>query len=440
MGSALKWFLHETLVAFRKSLKDQGGDCLFLEGDPAELIPQLMEQSGARKLYCHHRYQQEARDQDEAIARTLEQSGREMRRFHGTVLRPPETVTTKTGSPYKIFTAWWKAFKALGTPPLPIAAPKKPGFSDWNFLNGTSRKDKKSISPADPEKMLLPGHPDWAGKMGEYWEFGEQAAQEIAHDFASGPLDHYETGRNDMAAEDSSRLSPYLRLGVISPRQVWHICADKGAKTDREIYLSELGWRDFSWYTLFHNPHLPDRNLKTQFDALGWRRSRKDLVAWQKGQTGIPVIDAGMRQLWETGWMHNRARMIVASFLAKHLLIDWRQGEAWFWDTLIDADPASNAVNWQWVAGTGIEASPFFRIFNPLRQTEKFDPKGDYIRRWVPELARLPDEALAAPWEAEPAVLEKAAVTLGKTYPKPVVSLNEGRDRAMAAYRKTRAS
>lgn len=227
-------------------------------------------------------------------------------------------------------------------------------------------------------------------------------------------MSHYGVGRNDMAAEDSSRLSPYLRFGVLSPKQVWHICADKGAKSDREIYLSELGWRDFSWYTLFHNPHLPDRNLKSQFDKLDWQNSKKDLAAWQHGQTGIPVVDAGMRQLWETGWMHNRARMIVASFLAKHLLIDWRKGEIWFWDTLIDADPASNAVNWQWVAGTGIDASPFFRIFNPLRQADKFDPEGDYIRRWVPELSKLPDDAIAAPWDADPDTLKKAGVSSGK--------------------------
>ncbi|NVN44620.1 deoxyribodipyrimidine photo-lyase [Asaia siamensis] len=436
-GGASKWFLHETLTAFSKSVEAHGGNCLILEGDPAKLIPQLMKKAGAEKLYCHHRYQKAAREQDDAIATALEKAGSEMVRLHGTLLRAPETVTTKTGTPYKIFTAWWKGFKALGTPSQPVATPNKCALKSWDAI----LKDAgKALKPADIGKALLPTQPDWASKMAEYWEFGEDAAQEIAKDFAAGPLDHYGTGRNDMAAEESSRLSPYLRLGVISPRQVWHYCADKGAKEDREIYLSELGWRDFSWYTLFHNPHLPDRNLKSQFDSLGWRHSRKDLAAWQRGQTGIPVVDAGMRQLWETGWMHNRARMIVASFLAKHLLIDWREGENWFWDTLIDADPASNAVNWQWVAGTGIEASPFFRIFNPLRQTDKFDPKGDYIRRWVPELSRLPDDAIAAPWDAAPEVLEKAGVRIGKTYPRPIVSLSDGRDRAMAAYRKTRGS
>lgn len=436
-GGALKWFLHETLIAFTKSVEDKGGTCLILEGDPAKLMPQLMEETGAEALYCHYRYQKAARVQDDTIARTLSEAGREMIRLHGTVLRAPETVTTKSGTPYKIFSAWWKGFKALGAPPKPVPAPGKCVFMKWEEA---LEKPKKALSPRDIGEALLPRKPDWASKMAEYWEFGEDAAQEIAHDFASGPLSHYETGRNDMAAEESSRLSPYLRLGVLSPRQVWHICADKGEKEDREIYLSELGWRDFSWYTLFHNPHLPDRNLKSQFDALGWRHSKKDLDAWQRGQTGIPVVDAGMRQLWETGWMHNRARMIVASFLAKHLLIDWREGESWFWDTLIDADPASNAVNWQWVAGTGIDASPFFRIFNPLRQADKFDPNGDYIRRWVPELSKLPDDAIAAPWEAAPELLEKAGIRLGKTYPRPIVSLSEGRDRAMAAYRKTRGS
>ncbi|GBQ82764.1 cryptochrome/photolyase family protein [Asaia krungthepensis] len=433
-GGAYKWFLHGALEALRDSLREHGGDCLILEGDPVTVIPDLVAHTGARAVFCHHRYQKQARAQDEAVAQKLDALDCAFNRSHGTVLRNPESVTTKTGTPYKIFSAWWKGFQALGTPPSPLPVPGQLKFQDVTL------KGKKTLKPCALGKALLPSKPDWGKKMGEYWEHGEDEAAELVHDFAHEALGQYDTGRNDMAAEGSSRLSPYLRLGVLSPRQIWHDCKDKGRTPDRDTYLSELGWRDFSWYTLFHNPELPERNLKPQFDKLSWRRSPKQLLAWQRGQTGIPVVDAGMRQLWETGWMHNRARMIVASFLAKHLLIDWREGESWFWDTLIDADPASNAVNWQWVAGTGIEASPFFRIFNPLRQAAKFDPEGDYIRRWVPELAKLPKESLAAPWEADPETLDKAGIKLGRDYPKPIVSLDEGRDRAMKAYRQTRSS
>jgi len=435
-GGASLWFLHGALGSLRQTLKKHGGDCLILEGDPAEILPALAKETKTDILYCHHRYQKEANAQDDAVSQALEKVGCDMKRLHGTVLRQPESVVTKSGTPYKIFSAWWKGFKKLGAPPSPIPVPSGLSFLPLSFTHGKKTK----FAPCDIDKALLPTKPDWASKMGEYWDHGEEAAHEALDDFASGPLAHYDTGRNDMAAEESSRLSPYLRHGVLSPRQIWHHCKNKGEPADRETFLSELGWRDFSWYTLFHNPELPQRNLKKQFDSLDWRKSRKDLQAWQKGKTGIPVVDAGMRQLWETGWMHNRARMIVASFLAKHLLIDWRQGEAWFWDTLIDADPASNAVNWQWVAGTGIEASPFFRIFNPLRQSDKFDPKGDYIRRWVPELARLPDDAIAAPWQADKDVLERAGIRLGRDYPEPIISLDEGRDRAMTAYRKTKGS
>lgn len=434
-GGASRWFLHGALSAFRQSLQEREGDCLILEGDPVQILPDLVRETGAQALFCHHRYQKEAKLQDEAVAQALEDRNCRMTQLHGTMLRNPDSVVTKTGTPYKIFSAWWKGFKSLGTPPAPLPAPSTLSFVPLTFTEGK----KPAFIPCSIDRILLPGKPDWATKMAEYWEHGEEAAHELLHDFAKHNLGHYDTGRNDMAAEESSRLSPYLRHGVLSPRQVWHHCANKGDPEDRETFLSEIGWRDFSWYTLYHNPELPTKSLKEQFHALPWRRSSKDLEAWQRGRTGIPVVDAGMRQLWETGWMHNRARMIVASFLAKHLLIDWRKGEDWFWDTLIDADPASNAVNWQWVSGTGVEASPFFRIFNPLRQSEKFDPKGDYIRRWVPELAKLPDADIAAPWKADDTVLRNAGIRLGRDYPEPVVSLGEGRDRAMAAYRKTRS-
>lgn len=432
-GAALKWWLHGALAALRKALEERGGTLLVLNGDPETLIPALAERSGAEQLFCHYRYQEEARQQDDRIAEALSERKCTMIRSHGTLLRPPESVATKSGTPYRVFGAWWKAFRACGEPAKPCGIPDRLSFARVPSLEGGFR-------PAREDDLLLPRHPDWSGGLQAQWEPGEEAALEALSDFVAHGLATYESGRNELAADGSARLSPYLNLGILSPRQVWHRCLGKGRPEDRECFLSELGWRDFSWYVLFHQPQLPYRNLKPEFDRLIWRTDPAALNAWQKGRTGIPVVDAGMRQLWETGWMHNRARMIVASFLVKHLLIDWREGEAWFRDTLVDADVASNAVNWQWVAGTGIEASPFFRIFNPVRQAATFDPHGDYIRRWVPELSDLPDEAIAAPWDAPEATLRKAGVTLGETYPAPIVDLGIGRDRAMKAYRATRRS
>jgi deoxyribodipyrimidine photo-lyase len=235
-------------------------------------------------------------------------------------------------------------------------------------------------------------------------------------------------------------MSPYLRFGNISPRQVWHAAAAAdAARSDAQAYRSfekfqsELGWREFSYHLLFHNPDLASRNLQAKFDRMPWRRDAADLQAWQKGQTGYPLVDAGMRELWTTGWMHNRVRMVVASFLVKHLLLDWREGEAWFWDTLVDADPASNPASWQWVAGCGADAAPYFRIFNPVLQGEKFDPEGVYVKRWVPELAKLPASVVHSPWDATPAQLKAAGVILGKTYPERVVEHQHARERALAA-------
>jgi deoxyribodipyrimidine photo-lyase len=290
---------------------------------------------------------------------------------------------------------------------------------------------------------LEPRHPDWAQGLRAIWTPGEAAAQARLADFLDEDIAGYATGRDRPDRDRTSHLSPHLRFGEISPRQVWHaarFAADRnpGIAGDIEKFLSELGWREFCRHLLHDVPDIATRNLQPAFDAFPWRRDQDALRAWQRGRTGYPIVDAGMRQLWQTGTMHNRIRMVVASFLVKHLLLDWRDGEAWFWDTLVDADAGNNPANWQWVAGSGADAAPYFRIFNPMLQGEKFDPDGDYVRRWVPELTHLPSKVIHKPWAATSSELAKAGVRLGQTYPEPIVDHGQARQRALAAYAKTR--
>jgi deoxyribodipyrimidine photo-lyase len=287
---------------------------------------------------------------------------------------------------------------------------------------------------------LRPTKPDWAGGLRAAWTPGEAGARAALQAFLSDRATTYPADRDRPALPATSRLSPHLRFGEISPRAVWHAARHAAATGEVDAaaidkFLSELGWRDFSWHLLFHNPDLATRNVDTRFDAFHWRDDPAGLAAWRRGQTGYPIVDAGMRELWTTGYMHNRVRMIAASFLIKHLLIDWRQGESWFQDTLCDADPASNPASWQWVAGSGADAAPYFRIFNPILQGEKFDAAGDYVRRWVPELARTPAAFIHKPWTAPRAMLDKAGVRLGVNYPAPIVDHAAARERALAAWR-----
>jgi deoxyribodipyrimidine photo-lyase len=316
--------------------------------------------------------------------------------------------------------------QALGDPPSPLPAPKK-------LIAGP-----RLASDALESWQLEPARPDWAGDLRESWKPGEAAAQRRLNAFLTN-IAGYASEHDRPDRDGTSRLSPHLRFGEISPRQVWHAARFAAAEhprlaSDIDKFLSELGWREFCRHLLYDVPDLAERNLQSSFDAFPWKRDAKALRAWQRGQTGYPIVDAGMRELWHTGVMHNRVRMVVASFLVKHLLIDWRDGEKWFWDTLVDADAGSNPANWQWVAGSGADAAPYFRVFNPILQGEKFDPDGEYVRRWVPELARLPDKMIHQPWEATPLELASVGVELGKTYPHPIVDHKAGRERALQAY------
>jgi deoxyribodipyrimidine photo-lyase len=366
------------------------------------------------------------RHEDEKLADLLADTGCRFVRHRNTRLFDPDTIRTKTGGIYGMFTPFANAVRAMGDPPAPTPTP--------TAIPGLAR-------PPSSDNLnswqLLPAKPDWAGGLRQAWVPGESAAQARAKLFLKAAVREYDTGRNLPGQDLTSRLSPHLHWGEISAVWLWHAIRRKNIGEGERVFLNELIWRDFAAYVLWHKPQLPDAALRPEFDKLPWRRDPAGLRAWQRGQTGVPIVDAGMRQLWQTGWMHNRVRMIVASFLVKHLLIDWREGAAWFWDTLVDADLAANSTNWQWVAGTGIDSQPFFRVFNPVSQGQKFDGDGAYVRAYVPEIAALPDKVLHAPWLAPDDVLRGAGVTLGRSYPRPLVDLAEGRQRALETYKRT---
>jgi len=428
-GGASRWWLHGSLAALAKHLKSKDGRLILRKGVGDAVVQKVVEETGADAVVWNRCYEPFVIARDKALKKSLTDDGIDVESFNGSLLFEPWDVKTKSGGSYHVFTPFWRAVRELPAPEKPHPVPHQITFYDrplasddlaaWNLL------------PHSPE-------PDWAGGLREMWVPGEDSARDALRGFTD-LLRYYPDGRDRPDRDYTSRLSPHLHWGEISPRQIWYaISAHEGHGAEK--FLSEIGWREFSYHLLFHNPHLPEKPLREEFSGMHWRRDEKAFQAWTKGKTGIPIVDAGMRQLWQTGWMHNRVRMIVASLLVKHLLIHWRHGEEWFWDTLVDADLASNSENWQWVAGCGADAAPFFRIFNPVLQGEKFDPEGDYVRRYVPELAKMPNSHIHKPWQASDTVLKKADVRLGENYPKPIVDLDEGRKRALAAFKELRST
>jgi deoxyribodipyrimidine photo-lyase len=432
-GGASRWWLHHSLERLARNLKEKGGELILLRGDSRVLIPQIAASLGADRITWNRRYSEAERETDAAIKSALTAAGIEATSFNGAMLYEPMEIRTQAGGPMRVFTPFWKACRALREPAAPLPAPQRlPPPPAGNIPSRLALADLR----------LLPTTPDWAGGIRESWAPGEASAASRLAAFIDGPLDGYGENRDRPDRPSTSRLSPHLAFGEISPRQIWHALEaarlsgeTRASGRDAEKFFSELGWREFSTHLLFHFPYLPRDNHQPRFDAFPWRDEPAARRAWQRGLTGYPMVDAGMRELWQTGFMHNRVRMIAASFLIKHLMQDWRAGEAWFWDTLVDADAANNAASWQWVAGSGADAAPYFRIFNPFSQGEKFDPEGLYIRRFVPELAALPDKFIHRPWEAPPGVLKAAGVTLGETYPAPIVDHDRARERALAAFK-----
>jgi deoxyribodipyrimidine photo-lyase len=429
LGGASAWWLHHSLERLGESLGAKGAPLCLRRGNPADLLAELATAIGAATIHAGICAEPAWRHQDDTLQAKLRQSGRTLVLHRNARLFDPDTIRTKTGGIYGMFTPFANAVRALGDPPPPKRAPDSiPSLA----------KPPKSDRLAD--WRLLPTKPDWAGGLRAAWTPGEPTAQARAKLFLAKAVTGYDTGRNLPGQDLTSRLSPHLHWGELSPIWLWHSLKRLQARTAAagiQTYLNELIWRDFAAYLLWHKPHMPDAALRPEFEKLPWRRDPAGLRAWQRGQTGVPIVDAGMRQLWQTGWMHNRVRMIVASFLVKHLLIDWREGAAWFWDTLVDADLPANSMNWQWVAGTGIDSQPFFRVFNPVSQGQRFDADGAYVRHFVPEIARLPDRAIHAPWTATDAQAHDAGLALGSTYPRPIVDLAEGRQRALDAYKRT---
>ena len=429
-GAAKNWWLHRSLEALSAKLETLGARLLLRTGDGAAVVAGIVRDTGAGTVLWNRRYDPPAVAADKALKAALRDDGIECESFDGHLLHEPWQLKTTSGGFYKVYSPFWRALASQDEPRPPVAAP-------------TRIRSPERLPKSEPLAAwdLLPTKPDWAGEFGDVWTPGEDGAQARLKDFLSDAIRGYGEDRDRPDRESTSRLSPHLSMGEITPYQIWAALADGRRHLpaqDVEKFRKEVAWRDFSWHLLFHNPKLATKNFNEGFDGFSWRGDAKGLRLWQRGQTGYPIVDAGMRQLWRTGWMHNRVRMVCASFLIKHLLVDWREGERWFWDTLVDADEANNPASWQWVAGSGADAAPYFRVFNPILQGVKFDPDGDYVRAFVPELATMPTKYIHAPWEAPEEVLAKAGVKLGGTYPVPVVDHTTARDRALSAYQDMR--
>ncbi len=426
-GSATRWWLHHALESLQQSLASLGSRLIMRRGRALDVLRRLIAETGATAVYWGRRYEHDIVDRDTRVKTALRVDGITAESFNTSLLYEPWEISTKEKKPYQVFTPFWRACQAHGEPREPLEAPRAIASPpQW------PRSDQLA------DWKLLPSIP-WDTEMRATWKPGEAGAHERLAKFVQHGLREYGAERDRPDHDGVSRLSPYLHFGELSPRQVWHAALasqrdePRQLETLRNDYLRQLVWREFAYHLLYHFPRTSDKPLRDKYAKFPWRDDRSSLRAWQRGLTGYPLVDAGMRQLWQTGWMHNRVRMVVASFLVKDLLISWQAGAQWFWDTLVDADRANNTLGWQWAAGCGADAAPYFRVFNPVTQSEKFDPQGAYIRRWVSELSRLSAPYIHQPWAAPPQVLEAAGVVLGQNYPRPLVDHAEARQRALTA-------
>jgi deoxyribodipyrimidine photo-lyase len=436
LGGASRWWLHHSLAALAQSLARIGGRLDILRGPAAPLVTALAKAADASAVSWTRRYGAAEIAVDRQAKTDLNDSGIPVRSFKGQLLHEPWDVQTKAGDFFKVYSPFWRAASARPAPASPLPAPGKIIAAPW------PKGAPERVELAD--LALLPTKPDWAAGLRATWTPGEAGAYERLAAFLGERAHGYSASRDRPDQQGTSALSPHLRFGEVSPRQIYHAARHAEASgsvpgRDAEKFISELGWREFAYHLLFHAPDLRRTNFQRKFDGFPWRDPEPaELEAWRHGRTGYPIVDAGMRELWTTGVMHNRVRMIAASFLVKDLLVDWRTGEEWFWDTLCDADPANNPASWQWVAGSGADAAPYFRVFNPVLQGQKFDPDGAYVRKFVPELADLPNKWIHEPWAAPDEALRNAGVALGETYPRPIVDHGRARDRALAALATTR--
>ena len=428
-GAAAKWWLHHSLQSLSERLGALGSKLILRRGESTETVKSLVAACDATAVFWNRRYTPDGIDADRNLKADLTSDGIEVNSFNGSLLKEPWELKTGSGGHYRVFSPFWRALQKEGptrtepaSPPNEICAPNRfpesDTLSDWN---------------------LLPTRPNWAARFSDVWTPGEDGALQRLDAFLTSGVSNYDEDRNRPDIGSTSRLSPHLAFGEISPLLIWNKTQAKIASNDVSEeqglkFLSEIVWREFAYVLLYHYKSVKTDPIREEFNRFPWADDEENLIAWRKGLTGYPIVDAGMRELWQTGWMHNRVRMITASFLIKHLLLPWQRGEEWFWDTLTDADPGNNPVSWQWVAGCGADAAPYFRIFNPITQGEKFDPNGSYTKQYVPELEGLPAKYLQKPWEAPVEVLEKAGVVLGETYPRPIVDHAVARERALSAF------
>jgi len=427
-GGATRWWLHQSLRALATDLEALGSRLILRAGPSLDTLRTLARETGATAIFWNRRYEPAAIARDTLVKAALREEGLETESFNGALLVEPPTFFNKVGEPYKVFTPFWKAAAECIEVPSPLPRPK--AILAPNTCPKSDALASLALEPTIP----------WAEGMRATWQPGEAGALAELARFDSAAICDYKDARDFPGIRGTSRLSPHLHFGEVSPRTAAAALREAaetggvaGAISGAEAVVRQIYWREFAHYLLYHFPHTTDAPLRPEFARFPWANDPKALRAWQRGRTGYPIVDAGMRELWHTGWMHNRVRMIVASFLVKDLLIPWQAGAEWFWDTLVDADLANNTLGWQWTAGCGADAAPYFRVFNPMMQSAKFDPDGAYLRRWLPELAKLPNEHLHAPWEAPPLELHAAGVALGKTYPERIVDHHEARLRALAA-------
>ena len=426
LGGAASVWLHHSLAALNHQLD---GNLLLYKGKPEEILPDLMTRLGAALLTLTRRYHSSGVKTDSRLAAVLKTQHKQAAVISGNLLWEPEEISKQDGTPYKVFTPFYRRGCLNAAPPrTPLPAPE---------LRHAVVSDSKALPLTALE---LHDGADWQTAITESWNISEEGGQErlqafIQADYTDG-INDYADGRNFPAKTNVSRLSPYLRFGQVSAHQAWYSAGQNRQADDRQldIFRSELGWREFSYSLLHFNPEMKTQPLQPRFANFGWAENEAHLHAWQRGQTGYPIVDAAMRELYQTGYMHNRVRMIVGSFLVKNLLLHWHHGEAWFWDCLFDADRANNSAGWQWIAGCGADAAPYFRVFNPVTQGQKFDANGNYTRKYVPELRDMPNKYLFNPWDAPADILARARVRLGSTYPKPIVDVKASRQRALDAF------
>lgn len=427
-GGASRYWLHQSLASLGEELNKAGSRLILRSGNSFEELEKLIRQTGAGAIYWNRRYEPAVIQRDADIKRKLRDRGLIAESFNGNLLFEPPTTLNKQGGPFKVFTPFWRHCRKLGEPSTPLPASR------------SLKAPSKWPAAGKLKDLQLEPAIDWPAGIREHWTFGATGARRALREFLREGIEDYPVQRDYPGITGVSRLSPRLHFGELSPRQIWHAVREHEIELGRmsetrhaEAYLRQLVWRDFGHHLLYHFPHTPNKPMNPDYEHFPWQWGTKSLQRWQQGKTGYPLVDAGMRELWHTGYLHNRVRMVVASFLVKDLLVHWLEGARWFWNTLVDADLANNTLGWQWAAGCGADAAPYFRIFNPIRQAERFDPNGIYVRYWIPELAQLSNKSLLAPWQADAAELRQAGVVLGETYPEPIVDHQLARQKALAA-------